>query len=338
MSKLKLFGYLTLVILAQSCATKPKGKFNYLKIPVPPNYSDAKFWAALPDKEDAADLTPANLTDKQGVAEVDVFFIHPTTYINKKGNTSWNGAAFDLKLNETTDSTTIKYQASIFNGVGRVFAPRYRQAHLQVYYEKKDKRSADRALEMAYSDVKVAFEHYLKNFNEGRPIIIAAHSQGTTHGVRLLNEFFDGKDLSKQLIVAYLVGMPVLENTYKTIPLCKSPEETACFCTWRAFKEGYKPKNHPEGNNIAVTNPLTWMMDQPVADRSLNKGAVLRNFDKLIPEAADAQIEDGLLWVNKLKFPGSFFFRRKNLHIADYNLYYLNVRENAKLRTETFLK
>ena len=64
----------------------------------------------------------------------------------------------------------------------------------------------------------------------------------------------------------------------------------------------------------------------------------MRNFDELVPEAADAQIEDGLLWVDKLKFPGSFFFRRKDLHIADYNLYYLNVRENAKLRTETFLK
>ena len=66
-------------------------------------------------------------------------------------------------------------------------------------------------------DVKNAFEYYLKNENKGRPIIIASHSQGTTHAIRLLKEFFDGKDLSKQLVCAYLVGMGVKKDSYEKL-------------------------------------------------------------------------------------------------------------------------
>ena len=53
-------------------------------------------------------------------------------------------------------------------------------------------------------DVKAAFQYYLEHYNNGRPIIIASHSQGTTHAKRLLKEFFDGTALQHQLVAAYL--------------------------------------------------------------------------------------------------------------------------------------
>ena len=240
-------------------------------------------------------------------------------------------------MNEKTDETTIQYQASIFNGVGRVFAPRYRQAHIYSFHVQKSNRSAQRAIDMAYSDIKVAFEHYLNNYNEGRPIIIASHSQGTIHAKKLMKEFSDFQDLKEQLVVAYLVGMPIQESEFRTIYPCRTPEETGCFCSWRTYKEGHEPKNHSENNNIVVTNPLTWNTEQAVATHDMNEGAVLRNFDKIIPGAADAIVNDGLLWVSKLKFPGSFFFWKRDYHMLDLNLYYLSIRNNAILRTEAFL-
>lgn len=337
MSKIQLIAGIILLIIGQSCATKPKGRFNYLKIPVPPQYDENRYWAALPSMDDPADLTPDGLEDRQDEARADVFFVHPTTYTRKPGNKEWNGSPRDEKLNERTDETTIKYQASLFNGVGKVYAPRYRQAHIYAY-KAEDKRSAQRALDMAYGDVKTAFEYYLEHYNNGRPIIIASHSQGTTHAIKLVKEFFDFGDLRDQLVVAYLVGMPVQESEFRTIYPCRTPEETACFCSWRTFREGYEPKNHSENNNIAVTNPLTWDKEQTVAPRDMNEGAVLRNFDKIVPGAADAIVNDGLLWVSKLRFPGSIFFWKKSLHIGDLNLYYLNVRNNAIRRTEAFLK
>ena len=59
----------------------------------------------------------------------------------KKGHKLWNGPIDDGALNLRTDDGTILYQASIFNGAGQIYAPRYRQAHLHAYFT-KDKATA----------------------------------------------------------------------------------------------------------------------------------------------------------------------------------------------------
>ena len=322
-----------------SCNSRPKGIFNNKLSAIPVDYSKSENWAALPNKKDQADKTPhPDLLDLQNDAEVDVFFLHPTTYTRKRGNTNWNGSIKDSKLNQATDDGTILNQASVFNGAGKVYAPRYRQAHIQSYYA-KDATSAKNAFELAYQDVKNAFEFYLENYNNGRPIIIASHSQGTNHAERLMLDFFDEKPLQQQFVVAYLVGMPILKNAFKNIKVCETPEEVSCFCSWRTFKHGKFPKDYKPNNNIAVTNPLTWKTDEKYADASLNEGTVLYDFEKYYtPQLVDAQVKDGVLWVHKPKFRGSIFLVTKNYHIADYNLFYANVRKNAILRAKQFLK
>ena len=57
----------------------------------------------------------------------------------------------------------------------------------------------------------------MKNYNNGRPFIIAGHSQGTLHGGKLIKEEIEGTDLMQQFVTAYLVGMPVPENYFKEI-------------------------------------------------------------------------------------------------------------------------
>ncbi len=331
--------FFLIATVATACAVRPKAEFRDAFVPDPPDYSRISAWAAHPDLDDPADRRPdPEWPDIQQSALVDVFFLHPTTFTGRSRHISWNGPVDDPKLNEKTDQSTILYQASIFNGAGRVFAPRYRQAHLNAYFT-QDKNSAKQAFEIAYSDVKAAFLYYMDHFNKGRPVIIAAHSQGTTHSIRLLQEFFDGAPLQDQLVGAYLVGMPVPENTFSRIPACESPDQTGCYCSWRTFKKGYQPPPQlPAGNHIAVTNPLTWEKSQPSAPRNLNKGAVIKRFDKILPEVTDALIWNGLLLASKPRFPGSFLLTRKNYHIGDFNLYYMNVRENAILRAERYLE
>jgi hypothetical protein len=329
---------LAFISIFQSCAVRPKGLFIETNVPTAPNYNSPDSWAALPDREDNADRVPANsFPDIQSEAEVDVFFLHPTTYTGDKGHDQWNGPIYDDKLNAKTDGSTILYQASIFNGTGKIYAPRYRQAHLHAYFTKQ-KTDARQAFELAYEDVKLAFEYYLKHYNQGRPIIIAAHSQGTTHGARLLKEFFDGKALGDQLIAAYLVGIPIYKNYFEYLKPCETEVETGCFCSWRSFKKGHLPKNRDVGDNIVVTNPLSWTTDKTHVDKTQNQGGVLLKFDKILPELADAQIHEGILWLKKPKFPGSFLYFKPNYHVADYNLYYMNVRNNAIKRTEAYLK
>ena len=67
--------------------------------------------------------------DAQSTAEADVFFIHPTSYGGVKGNKPWNAKITYSQVNKKTDEFIIKNQATIFNDVGKIYAPRYRQAH-----------------------------------------------------------------------------------------------------------------------------------------------------------------------------------------------------------------
>ena len=337
MHRLLLLSVFLSCMVLHSCAVKPKGDFTASKTPSQPDYSKIEYWAALPNQEDNADRVPEHkFKDNQVEAAIDVFFLHPTTYTGKKGHNLWNGPVNDLELNERTDGSTILYQASIFNGAGKVYAPRYRQAHLNAY-NTKDTSASQQAFNLAYNDIKSAFEFYLENYNQGRPIIIAAHSQGTTHGARLLKEFFDGKDLKNKLVAAYLVGIPVPKNYFNDIPLCISPKQTQCFCTWRSYKKGKYPKDHDPNNTIAVTNPLSWSNTTDLVPKTQNEGGVLLKFDNILPELANAQIHQGLLWLDKPKFPGSIFLTRSNYHVGDFNLYYFNVRKNAIERAAAYL-
>jgi len=323
-----------LFMLLISCSVRPRQSFSDTPMPVAPDYDSPDAWAALPQTDDAADAAPADLRDRQGEAAADVFFLHPTTYTGKKGHRLWNGPIYDPDLIARTDSGTIKFQASIFNGAGRVFAPRYRQAHLDAYYS-DDQESARQAFQLAYSDVRVAFEYYLEHYHHDRPIIIASHSQGTTHAKQLLTDYFDDSPLRKKLVAAYLVGIAVEADAYETIPPCRDEQQTGCMVSWRTYRTGVTRGNPRQ--NILVTNPLSWTTAPQSVPAEQNPGAVLRDFSTIYPGVCGAQVADNVLWVEKPHdFPGSFFFWTKNYHIADYNLFYLSVRENARARVDAF--
>lgn len=330
---------LSLNACASKASKRPFGTFDAAKTAAAPNYSDLKNWAAHPEKYDFADSIPLNsgLKDEQATAEVDVFFVHPTTYTLTKGNNSWNGDLDNQGLNDKTDRGTILFQASIFNSAGRIYAPRYRQAHYAVYVS-DDKESSKKALELAYADVKAAFEFYLKNWNNGRPIILAAHSQGSQHAARLMKDFFEGTNLKNRLVVAYIPGMPIPKNFCKDIKPCIQSEQTGCFCSWRTFRTGYEPPKLVIDNTISVVNPLSMTTENGVVTTEKHQGSVLIGFKKAAERTINAEIHNGILWISKPKFRGSFLYRTPNYHIGDFNLFYFNIREDAKRRVGLFWK
>jgi len=332
--------YLPLLLssLLYACSsTRPKSPFAETQIAPAPDYSQSFYWAALPEKTDPADRVPTGLPANTETPVADVFFLYPTIYSGKRGDTEWNAPVNDEVFNQRVDESTILFQASAFNAAGRVFAPRYRQAHLSAYYT-RDTVAAQKAFELAYQDLKTAFDYYLEHYNQGRPIIIAAHSQGTTHGRRLVREYFDGNPLQNQLVAAYLIGIGVPKNEFKHIEVCQSPEATGCFVSWRTYKTGYIPRRYTS-DSFAVVNPLTWTTDARIATPDLNPGGLLRNFDKVRPglTSAQVQVEQGILWAQKPRFFGNFLLTTRNYHIADINFYYQSIRDNAALRATTFL-
>ena len=333
-------------LLISSCSNKyHKFESNYTSFTSnkgEPDYSDMGSWAAHPDKWDPSDSIPFPLRNSfQKDTSVDIFFIHPTTYTDNKKIFGWNAPIDNAALNAKTDYTTILFQASVFNESGRIYSPRYRQAALQCYFPKSanDSAQALSAFELAYRDVKNAFEYYLKYYNHGRPFVIASHSQGTNHAQRLLKELVDGKELSKQLVAAYLVGMPLDPGYFTAIKPCLKPDQTGCACSWRTYQQGYQPEYILNEKFISVvTNPLTWDISKPIADRDLNKGGLLLNFNKIVPRVSNATIGDKVLWTDKPHFFGNIFYTTKNYHVADMNLFYLSIRENVKERISSYLK
>ncbi len=332
-------------LLLASCSNKYQkfvSNYTFTNPAGTPDYSNLDYWAAHPYKKDPSDSIPLLLRDGyKPDSSVDIFFVYPTTYTDKNKSMGWNAPIDNAELNAKTDYSSILYQASVFNEAGRVFSPRYRQANFYCYFPKtkEDTTKALAAFEMAYEDVKTAFLYYMQHYNNGRPVIIASHSQGTTHTKRLLKELFDGKDLQNKLVAAYLAGMQVEPDYFQLIKPCTSPAQTGCFCSWRTFREGYKPDYIlNEKDTAVVTNPLTWDANKPEAKRADNPGGLLLNFNKLIKGVTNAKVNSGVLWTEKPHFFGNLLFTTKNYHVADINLFYVSIRENAKQRVAAFTK
>ena len=300
-----------------------------------PEYSDLNYWAAHPWKKDPSDSIPEPLRSEIRDSAVDVFFLHPTSYTMRLKSKKYNASIDNSYINAKTDYSSILYQASAFNQHARVFAPRYRQAHISVFL--KNREQADTSFEMAYQDLKTAFEYYLKTWNNERPIIIAAHSQGSKLGERLLKEFFENTPLQKKLVVAYLAGWPVPKDYFSSLKMCEDSQQTGCICSWRTLRKGYTPYYiKPEKGSSLATNPLTWTTTSEYASRQQNRGSILTKFNKLYTQTTDAQITNGILWVKKPKFPGGSLYFMRNYHIGDINLFYMNIRENIGQRISSF--
>lgn len=323
------------VLLASCALRRPAGTFDIKKIPSTPDYSSLDHWAAHPDKTDPSDQLPDGMDAPERADLADVFFIHPTTYTVKRGNEDWNAHIDDQELNKKTDRTSIRLQSSAFNGAGKVWAPRYRQAHVHAFYS-EDKASADRALDLAYQDVRKAFETFLKlRPDKERPIIIAGHSQGAWLGRRLVQEWFDGTPLSDKLIVAYLIGIRVPLENFRMIVPCEDEDDLSCLAGWRSFKKGFEPKWLEKEQNVLVTNPLTWERNGDWADRTENLGGIYTDME-VRENWVGAGIHQSILWTDKPRFPGSFLFFTRNYHAGDINLFYLNIRKNAIRRAEAW--
>ncbi len=334
----KYFFFISMIFLVFifSCSKHyyivPKEKYQFHSDNGAPDYSNLSFWAAHPYKIDPSDSTP-NCLSKRKDSVADVFFLYPTS-LTSKTDTSWNARIDDATLNFKTDYSSILYQASVFNESARIFAPRYRQAHYRSFFMKSDEVSP--YFDTAYTDIKKAFEYYLKNWNNGRPIIIASHSQGTVHAARLIKEYFENKPLYQKLVCAYLIGMPIKTDYFNTIPTCKDPTSTGCVVSWRTYKKGYTDKYLKKENyKTVVVNPVTWNIDTSYVRAKNNIGSILKSFNKK-SKGVSTQIHGNVLWTSKPKFFGNFLLTKKNYHIADINLFYFNIRDNVKNRITAY--
>ncbi|MDC3195072.1 DUF3089 domain-containing protein [Flavobacteriaceae bacterium] len=324
--------FLLLMLFSGCKSTFVIPSFDSSDVPPIPNYNLESSWAVLPSKytEEFKEFASSQLD----TLEADVFYVYPTLNTDKE-DPRWNAPINDLEQNDKVLNKAVLYQASALALSGKVYVPFYRQAHIRSFIMFNE--GGKTALEIAYADVKKAFEVFLSKYNKGRPIILLSHSQGTRHTMRLIADFFDEKELQNKLVAAYIPGIGVKPNLFKTIKPMTKPDETGGFVSWNTYKKGYYPKDDKDWYDGSVTtNPITWD-DSKVTTLEQHKGFLYTN-KKIYDQALKIEVSDGLVWSSNPKFPMRLFMSPiKNYHSGDINLFWQDVKENAALRLNTYL-
>jgi hypothetical protein len=296
------------------------------------HYGDLNNWAVHSNKIPGV-LLPY-VKDTSNFSKADVFYIYPTLFLDKKDE-RWNIPIDDTSFRKRILENAVRFQASAWAESGRMFAPFYRQAHIRSYRNLEN--GGREALLFAYEDIKSAFQYYLDHFNNGKPIILAGHSQGSTHLALLLKDFFDGKPLQKQLVAAYLPGIGLKKNEFNTIPLMTSPNQIGGFVSWNTFKRKVnKDKFEMWYKGKAVINPVTWNTEKSV-ERKKHKGFLFSN-NKIYQQSFSTHLMDGAIWITTPHFPyRSMAWTMDDYHIGDVNLFWLDVKINSQQRLSEYL-
>lgn len=322
-------------------------------------YANVNMWYAHPDKRanNPALWTPTGFKPSPQLANSDtaaVFFVHPTSFLTPRP-TTWNADLGDATTNERAE-LFVRGQASPFNGLGNIWAPRYRQASFGAFLTTQPE--AQKALDAAYEDVALAWAQFLDDIGPDRPIIVAAHSQGSVHLLRLLRERIAGKAVAQRIAAAYVVGWPVSVTTDLPalgLPACATAGQARCILSWQSFAEpaetdqinavydattGFNGKSR-RGTKMLCTNPLTGIPDT-MANASANIGATIPSIDLktavveagTIPARCDAKgfllIGGPPKGINAYVLPGN------NYHVFDYSLFWSNIRADAARRLAAF--
>ena len=217
----------------------PQGHYQDPPAATGPDYSKDASWIARPGlSDDPSRWVPEGVVATRSAQPAATFYIHPTTYLERD---RWNAQLDPGGDPARRAQLFVESQSSAFNAVSDIWAPRYRQAAFGAFLLNSD--DARKALDLAYRDVRSAFDAFIAAQPAARPIILAGHSQGSLH---LLHLLADRKDALKgRLVAAYVGGWPV--SVASDIPAtglqpCAAANQTGCVLSWQSFSDPANPR------------------------------------------------------------------------------------------------
>ena len=240
---------------------------------VPVDYSKAEAWLCQPNAVDACEAAATatsiapdgKLTRDSFVpdpkAPIDCFYIYPTVSLDLTPNSDIVAGPEEREV--------VRQQLARFGSVCRLYAPMYRQVTLPALRQLLRGERPETNREMAYADVKAAWEHYLTYDNAGRGVVLIGHSQGAGLLTRLIASEIDGQAAQQKLVSAILAGTNLAvsnphdrDGSFKNIPLCASASSIACAIAWVSFRADSPPpadslfgKVEQQGLQAACVNP-----------------------------------------------------------------------------------
>lgn len=276
-------------------AFSPKGHFQPLPQLPQGRYADPGLWISRPGAaNDPARWSPEGTPPAEPVRTA-VFFIHPTTYLERD---VWNAPVEEERSRDLAQRIVHIY-ASPFAGAQELWIPRYRQAAFGAFLnEGKDSQDA---LDLAYRDVLQAFDAFVAAAPKDLPLVLAGHSQGAYHLRRLMAERVAGTPLARRVAAAYLVGWPVaLDHDLPAmgLPACTAGGQSGCVMSWLSYGEPSDPgmmiraARRMQGLDGQALSKSDFLCSNPLTGAQGGAAQASANPGTLVP---DAQFKSGTL-------------------------------------------
>ena len=285
-------------------------------------------------------------TDKD--AKVDTFFLAPIAAKSDNNNISLDDPETLEKI-----GLQIGNQKGIYDGHTRFFAPYYSQAMIQCFMRMSPDESKP-YFDIAYRDVKEAFEYYLEHWNGGRPIVLAGHSEGSMLLIRLLKEFFNTPEMANKLVCCYAIGWKVTEDDMKELKyvhFATGPDDVNSIVSFNTEAPDVKKSIVVGENEKALCiNPLDWSVSCEPVPKDKNLGCCIfstKGYQKgpdivgftgayIDPErgtlkVTDVQDPDGSLYPPRLEGQDYGVY-----HVYDWEFFYRNLQRNVDTRVEKY--
>ncbi|MEQ8189882.1 MAG: DUF3089 domain-containing protein [Candidatus Eremiobacterota bacterium] len=297
-------------------------------------YSQSTNWLSLP-----------SVIDKP----VDVFYLYPTEWQKTDPNEP-DICAIDNPTMIQGAKSAFARQATAFQNTANIYAPYYRQLALSTTMTSEEREQMVSGIPTTCATE--AFDYYIKHYNNGRPFILAAHSQGANILSYMLAGYLkNNSSVYKRMIAAYVIGYYVTPDYLAKNPHLKfaeGPDDTGVIISYNTEAPDVDNSKNIlyEGPGLVI-NPITWTRDETVATTAQGLGSFMPDPNGVfvqVPQYADARVDRGkgvLICTTADEdalYPVTAPLGRGIYHSFDYPFYYYNLQQNAADRTNNFLK
>jgi len=308
-----------------------------------PDYSNSANWLALPSA-------------KAAKKKVDVFFLYPTVYQQSSSSAPMVCAINNPQM-QSGAKAAFSRTATAFAPMANIYAPYYQQAAIQVLTLPLDQQQSIVG-GMPTSDAIAAFDYFIKHYNNGRPFILAGHSQGSNIMINLMAQYMKkNPDVYKRMIASYVPGYSITPQYLaqnKELKFATGANDTGVIVSYNTTSPAPQMADPVVLPGAMVINPITWTRSEVPATATQNLGGIAvgsngyavldtQGNPQKVLNYADAQINTakGTLICSTANpntlDPGNSLVAAGIYHNYDYPFYYFDIRANAANRIARYL-
>lgn len=297
----------------------------------PVDYSDPNNWLSLPEDPEK---------------NVDVIFLYPTVYGTMTAAEEDMAYIDDMPM-RIGAALSAATQASVFEESCNLFVPYYRQFTVEALLE-MDEHYPQLMDYCVSQDIYRMLDYYFEYRNEGRPFILAGHSQGSLWLTLVLEDYMaKHPEYLENMVAAYIIGYSVTEDYLARNPHLKFAEgadDTGVIVSYNTEGPGNRDQFNCVVQEGAISiNPINWMRDDTYASVEENLGS-LSSEGEIGTGTADARVDtergvvicESVKAVPELQAAMAEYFGPESYHLQDYSLYYGNLQKNVADRIAAF--